>query len=136
MLYFQHVCVIQIIILKLLKLFFGFSMFWIFIWTPCFNFYNLYHIPSKNIVNDNVDFPWFYHSKLTLSLEKSTHQILTLISLFVVQFLVLCAISYSPCLLPGSYFWASSFTSFKLFEFVPFVPFTYVVHVLAPSFPF
>ncbi len=89
--HFQHVCVIQIIILKLLKLFFGFSMFWVPIWTPCFNFYNLHHIPSKNIFNDNIDFPWFYHSRLTLSLEKSTHQVFTLISLCVVQFFhVMC----------------------------------------------
>jgi hypothetical protein len=38
---------IQIIMFSLLKLFIGFSRFCIFVWTPCFMFNNLHHIPLK-----------------------------------------------------------------------------------------
>jgi hypothetical protein len=75
---------LQILLVRQLKLFVTLWMFTIAKYAHFFNFHNLKHIPWNNIFIGYNNLPWFSLSRLTLSLKKPTHELLTHISLYVV----------------------------------------------------
>jgi hypothetical protein len=65
------------------KLFIRSSMMRVSIWTPCSKIIYLQVTFHQKKITSNNNNPWFFHSRLTLSSKRSTHQVLTLIFLCV-----------------------------------------------------